>query len=443
MTQSVTMRESPRDRFRFRKGKHPGFIRTVVAGFLILTAANAVGFYGLAVYLGSLEASGKFPLELVSGMTSVFFLVSGFAGLAVGRGLTFLSVRTILVAGAVATGGGVWLVGHAAASWQLLCAYTLLGAGMSLTGPITLTTALIRAVPAGSRRNQAMAVMLSGMTAGGAIFVPILAGAVERHGLPATTALAAPLAALAIAVPTLLVAHSRPVKATAGERPGEQVVPPEEAEAQVDVGRPEGRSEGDKVRTPPRWPRAGLRTFLLLSLTFSGFLGSQVGFNTQLYTIATEFDIPGAGGALGVVAGTGMVARVLGILLVRWVPPERFLCGMAVSQSLSALVLLLFNDKVGLYAAACLLGMAVGNASVLSPILTLKFFGHTVYSRVLSRLSFIQTLGIASGPMVAGGVRSLVGSYHVVLIGVTVLSFLVACSCLVLERRGRRLPPEE
>ena len=70
---------------------------------------------------------------------------------AVGRGLTFLSVRTILVAGAVATGGGVWLVGHAAASWQLLCAYTLLGAGMSLTGPITLTTALIRAVPAGSR----------------------------------------------------------------------------------------------------------------------------------------------------------------------------------------------------------------------------------------------------------------------------------------------------
>lgn len=423
-----------------RKGRASGESRgrgtatTVIAGFLVLAASNAVGFYGLAVYLGSLEASGAFSLELVSTLTSVYFLVSGFASLLAGRGVAVLGVRTIVLLGALTSGCGVWLVGHAQESWQLLAAYVLLGVGMSLTGPIPLTTALIRVVDEPERRNQAMAVMLSGMTAGGAIFVPVLAGAVERYGLASATAVAAPLALLAIGVPVLLLGRTG--------APGARVRRRKRAGSAPSVADSEVAAISDQARVQEAgvvgWgSRHASRTFVLVCIVFAVFLGAQVGFNTQLYTIASESGIPGAGGALGVVAGVGMVARVIGIVLVRWVPTELFLAGMAGLQCLSPLVLLFFTDQLGLYVCAALLGMAVGNASVLAPVITIKLFGELPYPGLLARLSFVMTLGIASGPALAGYLRSVTGSYDAVLAGVFALSLAVVLLCVQLGRQQR------
>jgi hypothetical protein len=178
--------------------------------------------------------------------------------------------------------------------------------------------------------------------------------------------------------------------------------------------------------------RRATLTYVLVCLTFVSFLGAQVGFNTQLYTIAGDYGIAAAGGALGVVAAMGMLARVIGIVVIRWVPAEAFLGVMAVFQGLSALVLVLRPDQVGLYASAGLLGMAVGNASVLSPVIVLHTFGAARYSRLLARLSFATTLGIASGPVVVGAIRSALGGYDAVLVGLSLVSFGVAGLCWLL-----------
>ena len=424
MTLSVRVGARSRERQPAREGNGPGYTRTVIAGFVVLAAANAVGFYGLAVYLGGLQAGGRFSLGLVSTLTSAFFLTSGLTGLLVGRSLARVSVRALLIAGAAVTAVAVWLVGHATAPWQLATAYILLGVGMSMTGPIPLTTALISVPTASSeRRNQAMAVMLSGMTAGGAIFVPVLAVAVERYGLAAATSLAAPLGLAGIVLPALLLG-----RAGTGRKGKEGT----ESPSATGSASPSPDAEPDEQPSP-----RARRAFLVLTMAFTGLLGAQVGFNTQLYTIASELGLRGAAAALGLVAGTGMAARLVGIVLVRWVPPERFLAGMSVSQCLSPLALLVIPGEAGLYAAAVLLGMAVGNGSVLSPILTLKIIGRKAFSRYVSRLSFVMTLGIASGPMAAGGMRSATGNYNVVLAGVAVVSLLAAVLCVVVERIGR------
>jgi hypothetical protein len=402
----------------------------VVAGFVILAATNAAGFYGLAVYLGSLEADGRFSLRLVSSLTSVFFLVSGVTGLAVARYLAAVGIRSMVLLGGATAASGMWLVGHAQQPWQLLVAYTLLGCSMAMTGPIVLTSALIAVMTVPARRNQAIAIMLSGMTAGGALFVPLLAWAVETHGLGWATSVGATIVALGVFGPAFLV-----------DGHASTATGPADAAALRTV-------EGDPAQESPQpasdrgavgWgSRRATLTYVLLCLTFVSFLGSQVGFNTQLYTIAGDYGIAAAGGALGVVAAVGMLARVIGIVVIRWVPAEAFLGVMALFQGLSALVLVLRPDQVGLYSSAGLLGMAVGNASVLSPVIVLHTFGAARYSRLLARLSFATTLGIAGGPVVVGALRSALGGYDAVLAGISLVSFGVAGLCWVLAGVTRR-----
>lgn len=408
-------------------------VPTVVAGFVILAASNAGGFYGLAVYLGSLKADGRFSLGLVSSLTSIFFLISGVTGLAVGRSLTTLGVRRMILLGAAAGGGGMWLVGHAQEPWQLLVAYTLLGSAMAMTGPIVLTTALIDVVTVPARRNQAMAIMLSGMTAGGALFVPVLAWAVETHGMATATSVGAAALFVGVAGPALVLASRHSGGSAAAPAPAVQTSEGEPVPADTKPSRVDRGVLGWGTQ------RATL-TYVLVCLTFVSFLAAQVGFNTQFYSIAGDYGIGAAGGALGVVAAMGMAARIVGIVAIRWVPSEVFLGAMAVSQGCAGMVLLLRPDHVGLYASAGLLGMAVGNASVLSPVIVLRIFGAARYSRLLARLSFVTTLGIAAGPAGVGALRSALGSYDSILAGISLMSFGVAGLCLVLARVSRPQP---
>lgn len=401
---------------------------TVVSGFVILAVSNAAGFYGLAVYLGNLKGDGRFSLGLVSSLTSVFFLVSGVTGLVVARSLGTLGVRTMVMLGAAAGAGGMWLVGHAQHPWQLMVGYTLLGCSMAMTGPIVLTTALIDVVTVPAKRNQAMAVMLSGMTAGGALFVPLLAWAVESHGLARTTSVGAAVVVLAVAGPALMLHVDR-------SQSSGQVVPPALLTDDSSLEPVAARSPVPRdVGVVPWGTRRAAPVYVLVCLIFVSFLGAQVGFNTQLYSIAGDYGITAAGGALGVVAAVGMVARIIGIVVIRWAQPAVLLGGMALFQGVAALVLAMRPDPIGLYASAALLGMAVGNASVLSPVIVLHTFGAARYSRLLARLSFATTLGIAAGPVGVGVLRSALSSYDLILVGIGLVSFGVAGLCWLLAR---------
>lgn len=385
--------------------------RLVLGGFGVLALSNAVGFYGLAVYLGALQASGDFAHEFVSALTSVFFIVGGVASLITGRILPVIGVRPTLVLGSVLTAVGMVLVGHVQSPIPLLLAYVMLGAGMPMAGPITLTTALMnRHIPL-SQRNQAIAIMLTGMTAGGAVIVPFLAGSVEDLGLARTTSIVAPLIFAGLLLSTLVV----------GPTPEATTLRPR-GSGTLGAG-----NHSDE-------PRGGLGVFVLLSATFAMFLGAQVGFNTQLYAISLDYGIAGAGSALGLMAGVGLFARLLGIVLIRWLRAETFLAAMAVFQALSAVVLVLWPTTIGIHAAAALLGLAVGNASVLSPVITARLFGRRRYAKVFSRLTFIITLGTAAGPLAIGALRPIASSYSPILVGVALLSVLVACLCLLLGK---------
>lgn len=406
----------------------PSEAASVAAGFIVLALSNAAGFYGLAVYLGGLQAEGRFSVGLLSAFTSLFFLTGGVAGLAVGRSVSVLGVRRMVILGALISAVGMWLVGQASHPVSLGLAYLLLGAGSAATGPIVLTTGLIDAVSDAKRRNTAMAIMLSGMTAGGAVFVPLLAWGVETHGLGLTTTVGALLLGPGLLMPAVVFRSE-------AQRLGARRLSAGPHDASKRVRTAPARQD-DAGSVP--WGAAGSRgAFMLVASTFVLFLGVQVGFNTQLYAIAGDYGIRSAGGALGVVAGVGMVARLIGIVLIRWVVPELFLAAMAICQGFAALVLLLFPHQGGLYVSAALLGMAVGNASVLSPIIVLKVFGRKHYSSLLARLSFIMTLGISAGPALVGAGRAFAGQYDPVLTAVSAASFIVAGMCYAMARVGR------
>ena len=75
--------------------------RLVAGLFVILAFSSGLGFYNHAVLIQSLAATGHYTIEVASSAVSVFFVVSGIAGLGLAPLLDRFDVRWIIVPGAL------------------------------------------------------------------------------------------------------------------------------------------------------------------------------------------------------------------------------------------------------------------------------------------------------------------------------------------------------
>ncbi len=151
----------------------------VVACFITATFAWGLGFYSFGSYLDALQKVQGWPTGVVAGTAAVHSLITGAAGILVGRWLTRLGPRTVLLGGSLAMAVGSYGIGYLTlleaetAVWLVLFPFALSGAGFAASSTSALTTALIHRFDRGL--GLAMGVALSGASAGGALMPPLLA----------------------------------------------------------------------------------------------------------------------------------------------------------------------------------------------------------------------------------------------------------------------------
>ena len=164
------------------------------------------------------------------------------------------------------------------------------------------------------------------------------------------------------------------------------------------------------------------RFFVAVTIGYVFALGSQVGGIQQLVRLAeTRTDQRTAAFATLFLAGTSVVARLVGGRLVMVMPMMAFTLGVVGVQVVALVMLAVAGSVWTLIIAIILFGSSIGNILMLQPLLIAERFGVRDYPRLFSRSQFVGTLGVAGGPLLLGWLHDVAGGYRV--------SYLVAAAC--------------
>ena len=383
--------------------RFPGW-RVVTGCFIVLSTSSGLGFYGLAVYLNAFSRERGWAVASVSLATTLFFFVGGIVGVWTARLVARYDVRFVIVGGSLLGGGALAILGQVQEKWQLFVVYGVFAVGWSGAGMVPTTTVITRWFH--RRRSVALSVASTGLSVGGILLTPAAKWLLDERGLEAGT----PVLGLVFVLGTVPFALwlVRPDPAIEGWLPdGER----------SSQGSPRplayGTAYADAVRT---------RFFVAVTFGYLLVLGSQVGAIQQLVRLAEErTDKSTASFAVLFLAGTSVVARLVGGRVVARLPMAGFTITLATLQSVALVAIAFSESRVALFAAIVVFGATVGNILMLQPLLIAERFGVVDYPRIFSRSQFIMMLGTALGPLVLGWLHDNAGGYQT--------SYLVAAGC--------------
>jgi predicted MFS family arabinose efflux permease len=256
------------------------------------------------------------------------------------------------------------------------------------------------------RRSVALSVASTGLSVGGILLTPAAKRLLDEQGLEAGTPWLGLVFVLGTVPFALWLVRPDPESAgwlPDGERSSHDSPPPVAY----------GTAYADAVRT---------RFFVAVTFGYLLVLGSQVGAIQQLVRLAEErTDKSTASFVVLFLAGTSVIARLVGGRVVARVPMAGFTVTLAALQSVAMVAIALSESRAALFAAIIVFGTTVGNILMLQPLLIAERFGVVDYPRIFSRSQFIMMFGTALGPLVLGWLHDNAGGYQT--------SYLVAAGC--------------
>ncbi|QHB99932.1 MFS transporter [Epidermidibacterium keratini] len=376
----------------------------VVAGcFISLTTTSGLCFYGLAVYLNAFSKERGWSLSSISLATTVFFVATGFVGLAVARLITRYDARRVMVAGAIVGAIALALLGQVHEQWQLYLVYLLFAFGFGSAGLVPVTTVVTRWY--NRRRSIALSIASTGLSVGGMVLTPLAKWLTDHVGLSQATPILA--AVWLVGTVPVIVWLIRPDPAALGWLPDGARAAPDAPTVALP-----GEPYSIAIRT--RFFRAMTAAYVLL-------MAAQVGSLQQLVKLAEErTGAVAAAFATFVVAAMSVIARLAGGRLVYRVPMGGFTVVLGVVQAVSLSILAFSYNTLAFFAMVVVFGATVGNILLLQSLLISHRFGVRDYARLFSRSQLFVVIGTAGGPLLLGWLYDLSGDYR--------LSYVVAGS---------------
>jgi MFS family permease len=402
------------------EGRFPGWL-VVTSSFVVLTTSSGLGFYGLAVYLNAFSNEKGWDVASISLATTLFFLVGGVVGVFVARAIARWDARVVIVGGGVLGAAALAVLGQVDEPWQLYVVYAVFAVGWSASGLIPATTVVTRWFHV--RRSVALSVASTGLSAGGILITPAAKWLLDDQGLAAGTPWLALVWFLGIVPVTLVLMRPDPI---------EMGWLPDGERLQVDQEAPPltGVPFAEAVRS---------RFFVLFTIGYLLALGAQVGAIQQLVKLMEErTDRSGAALATLFLAGTSVVARLIGGRVASRLPMMPLAIGLVLGQMVAMILIAVLDQKWALFAAIILFGATIGNILMLQPLIVADRFGVLDYPRIFSRAQLVAVVGTAGGPLLLGWLHDNAGGYDTAYLVAAVAS-LVAASILAWAGAGDRL----
>lgn len=377
--------------------------RIVAAGFVIQgVIIGAMFAYG--VFFRELEAEFGWSRTMISGASSLSFVVMGVLAIVAGKLNDKIGPRILLTASALCFGIGYGAMSRLQAPWELFLFYGLLaGIGYSTHDVVTLSTITRWFV----RRRGAMTGVVKVGTGVGQILVPVIAAAlIAAFGWRnAAFIIGAASMLILLVVAQLMRRDPRSI----GQHPDGVAI--EGARAPTGAGET-GMSVAEA---------AGTRQFWILCAAQLTIFFCLLTVMIHIVPHATDLGIAPAVAAtiLSTIGGASIAGRLTIGMLADRLGGRRSL-GLSFLILLASFVLLQSAETTWmLFLFALVYGFAHGGFfTVMSPTLA-EFFGTGSHGVIFGIVLFCGTIGGAAGPLLAGTLFDTTGSYEMVFLILT------------------------
>ncbi len=382
----------------------------VFYGWLVASGGSAmsfavvgVGFYGLVVLLDALVTERGLARDDVSLVTTVYWVVTGLVGLAIGRGVDRFGARGFMAAGLLLMAAGLVWIGRISSAVEIVPAYVLLALGFSMAGAIPNGAIITRWFVA--KRARAMTLSHTGVSLGGVLLVPLMTGWIQTHGLTvALDRIAAMLLLMGLPIVIWVLRfdpHDFGLEPDDGETadaaPSRAVLT-----AQARVWR-----RSDILRSP---------SFQILAAAYALMLLCQVGYSMhQLAFLRERMEVELAAWGVSAVAFGSFSARlVLGPLADR-LSKRRMAAGLFVFQAAMIVVLANAERPAVLLGASLGFGFTVGTIFMLQALLVGELFGRVSFATAMGLQQVVSQVASGLGPAVLGLLATAYGGYSIAL----------------------------
>jgi MFS family permease len=382
----------------------------VAAGFAIQgVSIGALFAYG--VFFKEFQAEFGWSRATISGASSLAFLVMGAVGILAGRLNDRVGPKILIAASGASLGIGYLLMSYMQAPWQLFLLYGLVvGIGYSTHDVITLSTVARWFI----RRRGMMSGIVKVGTGCGQLCVPLIATAlIAAYGWRSSCFIigGAALATL-VAVAQVMRRDPRAVGLLPDDgngNPAGTVMSPGEG----------GLTLAEASRT---------RQFWTLCIAEFAIFSCLLTIVVHIVPHARDLGLPPAtaAGVLATIGGVSMLGRFTMGTVNDKIGGKRSLITCFIILIGGLVWLQLSSGAWMLFFFATIYGLAHGGLfTVMSPTVA-ELFGTGSHGLLFGLVLFSGTLGGAIGPLMAGQIFDLTGSYRLVFIILTAMALVGA-----------------
>jgi MFS family permease len=372
----------------------------VGATFVMALFSFGLGFYGLSVYVATLQQLYGWSASAVSAPVTAYYIAGAFLTAAIGSFYERFGPRAVVTAGSVAMAAGVAALGAVTEPWQLYPTFLVMSVGWGAMSGAAIN--IILAPWFQRRRGLVVSLAFNGATLGGVIVAPALILLIDLVGF--TPALAT--AALVLLVVLVAVAAGFMRRGPEGLGLGPD-------------GDPRSSGPAESSASPERgWGDDAIRTwrFWSVSAPFALGLAAQVGVVTHLVALVTPMlGADGAGRALSATTAAALFGRlVTGSVVDRL--NRRLVSSATLGIQMIGLALLAWAPaSVVVYAGCALFGLGVGNLTTLPGLIVAVEWPRERFTALVGLVIGINQFTFAFGPALVGVIRDWSGGYSAAL----------------------------
>jgi MFS family permease len=391
-----------------RSPQPPAYAYLIAAICFSIQALGVGAYIAFGVFFNPLMEAFGWSRAAISGASSTAFLCMGIFGVIVGRLNDRFGPRRLMSVAALLLGLGCVLMARLTTLWQLYLFYGIIfGMGLSAIDVIALTT-IARWF---SQRRGLMTGIVKVGTGAGQFAIPLVASAlILFYGWRWAITI------IGIGVAVILVLMAQLLRRDP-DAPGFKI---RAATAGGPLAAPlaePGLTLSRVFRTVQLWTICTVNLLLVFCLMI-----------VMLHIVphARDSGIPPiqAAGVLSTIGAVSMLGRFAsGLVIDRW--GSKIVMVICFILLLSDLVWLQFTHRLWMfYLFAALYGIAHGGFfTAISPLVA-EWFGIRFHGTLLGIVVFSGTVGGAAGPLLAGHLFDLSGSYQLTFRIVTAVAFV-------------------
>jgi MFS family permease len=381
----------------------------VAASFVIVFFGAGIGFYSFSVFLKPLEAEFGWSRTQISNSVAVWAVVYGFSTPIIGVLLHKYGAKSVIAGCAFVAGICYLLLGQISQLSHLFVLMFFIGIGMA--GITLLPNQTIISNWFQKYRGRAMGIMMMGVGFGGLSMPPLASALIITYGWRTSFRVLGCLLLFVIIPVVLFLVRTKP--SDMGLKPdGDTGDSGSEASAHSTL---HSSASGLPVKRA-----VGTTSFWLLFVGFMLLIFGESGLAVHFVASIDDAGISSQAAARywGFLVGISAFGRLgFGLLGDRW--DQRKLLAFAHGLHAAALAIFLvfffymdIHSWIVLIPFCVFYGLSLGGAAVVLPVFVARCFGLLNFSKLLGLLMSGFALGVVGGPVLAGRISDVTGSYR-------------------------------